>query len=180
MTPTGTARTSAGATETNAGTIMTPTGTSRTSAGATAPSAGTIMTPTNESRTCAGATEPRFGSTLTVASRNGRTKTESCTQTNKEVKNENVSRLFLPGQAHGSSRIRQGVSHKVSRGARPRRMAAARDWSAVAHGVARALHPRRGDGRTDDYGKHGWRKWFAAHRDLPGHTALHSTGLTTT
>src|SRR5574344_392628 len=161
-TPPETSRTSAGATETNAGTIMTPTGTPRTSAGATEPSAGT--TPTNESRTSAGATEPSFGSTLTVASRNGRTKTESCTQTNKEVKNENVSRLFLPGQAHGSSRIRQGVSHKVSRGARPRRMAAARDWSAVAHGVARALHPRRGDGRTDDYGKHGGRKWITAKR----------------
>src|SRR5574344_2022692 len=75
-TPPETSRTSAGATETNAGTIMTPTGTPRTSAGATEPSAGT--TPTNESRTSAGATEPSFGSTLTAASRNGRTKTESC------------------------------------------------------------------------------------------------------
>lgn len=27
-----------------------------------------------------------------------------------------------------------------------------------------ALHPLRGDGRTDDYGKHGGRKWITAKR----------------
>ena len=68
---------------------------SRTSVGATETNAGTIITPTGTPRTRGGATEQNTGTTPTVAPRNGKTKREYCTLTNEDKKMPHTHMLAI-------------------------------------------------------------------------------------